>query len=207
MTAILTEEHLRLVQRLRKAALLILAVAAIAVLPFVGSAWSEAVHDGLETFGIGLMIVAITGRAWCSLYIGGRKLRALVTTGPYSVSRNPLYLFTFIGVFGLGLQTGAVLPAAVLACLTVAVFATVVPYEELALRGIFGPEYITYCARVPRYWPRFSTWQDSKRLEVEPATIVRTVADALPLLLAYPVMEAFEYLQNAGLIDAAFAIY
>jgi protein-S-isoprenylcysteine O-methyltransferase Ste14 len=207
MIAIPTELPLRLVQRIRKAALLIAGALAIAILPFVGSAWSESVHDNLEVIGIALMIIAIAGRAWCSLYIGGRKLSALVTTGPYSVSRNPLYLFTFIGVFGVGLQTGSILPAAVLACLTFVIFAVVVPYEERALHDAFGVKFDAYCARVPRYRPRFDTWRDSKKLEVNPAKIVRTVFDALPLLLAYPVMEAIEYLQNAGFIETAFAVY
>jgi protein-S-isoprenylcysteine O-methyltransferase Ste14 len=207
MIAVPTEPSLRLVQRIRKAALLVAGAVAVAVLPFVGSAWSETVHDNLEVIGIALMIFAIAGRAWCSLYIGGRKLSALVTTGPYSVSRNPLYIFTFIGVFGVGLQTGSVLPAAILASLTVAIFAMVVPHEERALRGAFGATYDAYRARVPRFWPRFDVWRDSKKLEVNPAKIVRTVVDALPLLLAYPVMEAFEYLQSAGYIGAAFAVY
>jgi protein-S-isoprenylcysteine O-methyltransferase Ste14 len=196
MITVLTELSLGHVQRIRKA-----------ILPFVGSAWSEFVHDGLEFIGIVFIIIAITGRAWCSLYIGGRKLKALVTIGPYSASRNPLYLFTFFGVFGVGLQTGAILPGAVLACLTAAVFAMVVPHEERALQTIFGAEYDAYRAQVPRYWPRLENWRDTRSLEVNPAMILRTVADALPLLVAYPTMELCEYLQNAGIIGTAFAVY
>lgn len=207
MISVSTDLHLRNVQRVRKAVLLVSGAVALTILPFVGSAWPEYIHDGLEGIGMALIVIAIAGRAWCSLYIGGRKLKALVTIGPYSASRNPLYLFTFMGVFGVGLQTGAVLPGAVLACLTVAVFAMVVPHEERALHEIFGAEYDAYRNRVPRYWPRFDVWQDSHRLEVNPAVIARTVADALPLLIAYPAMEIFEYLQNWGIIGTLIAAY
>ena len=202
-----TERHLRNVQRLRKGVLLIAGAVALAILPFVGSAWSETVHDGLETLGLSLVVIAIAGRAWCVLYIGGSKLKELVATGPYSVSRNPLYLFTFMGVFGVGLQTGAILPGLILAALTTAIFAVVVPHEEHALQTIFGADYDAYRARVPRYWPRFDAWQDSHRLLVDPAAIRRTVADALPLLVAYPAMELCEYLQNAGIIGTLVAVH
>ncbi len=55
-------------------------------------------------FSIGLILVAIgsIGRLWCMLYISGHKTKTLITTGPYSLCRNPLYCFSFIGTIGLG---------------------------------------------------------------------------------------------------------
>ena len=41
-----------------------------------------------------MILICILGRTWATLYIGGQKQRELVTKGPYSVVRNPLYLFT-----------------------------------------------------------------------------------------------------------------
>ena len=48
----------------------------------------------IEMAGLVLILVCILGRTWCTLYIGGLKKRELVTAGPYSVVRNPLYVFT-----------------------------------------------------------------------------------------------------------------
>ena len=55
-------------------------------------------------FFIGIILVGIAsfGRLWCSLYIAGYKTDNLVTEGPYSMCRNPLYFFSFIGALGVG---------------------------------------------------------------------------------------------------------
>jgi len=41
------------------------------------------------TIGLALIIVAVVGRAWCSLYIGGRKAAELVTAGAGEVVASP----------------------------------------------------------------------------------------------------------------------
>ena len=55
---------------------------------------------GCTMVGIGTM-----GRVWCSLYICGYKSDSLVTSGPYSMCRNPLYLFSLLGSIGVGFAT------------------------------------------------------------------------------------------------------
>jgi protein-S-isoprenylcysteine O-methyltransferase Ste14 len=40
-------------------------------------------------------------RLWCSLYISGYKNSQLITSGPYSLCRNPLYFFSFVGFAAL----------------------------------------------------------------------------------------------------------
>src|SRR6187399_1591484 len=70
-------------------------------------------HETVERSGFFLILIAIVGRTWCSMYISGRKLAALVTDGPYSISRNPLYLFSSIAAFGVGAQFGSIVIAAI----------------------------------------------------------------------------------------------
>src|SRR3979409_629170 len=88
---------------------LLLGAASIGALFIFGAPrWSADVETVIEWAGRALIVVCILGRTWCSLYIGGRKTSRLVTAGPYSVSRNPLYVFSVIGAVGIGAQLGAV---------------------------------------------------------------------------------------------------
>lgn len=141
-------ERLRRVQLVRKAVLLAAIIAALVVAALTRSLHgAEDFHETWEAVGLALIVVCIVGRAWCSLYIGGRKKAEIVDRGPYSVSRNPLYLFSFMGAFGLGAQTGSFTLAAAFLVLTVAVFYVTVRREEdwLAaslrriLSGLQGP--------------------------------------------------------------------
>ncbi|MGC8720258.1 MAG: methyltransferase family protein, partial [Thermodesulforhabdaceae bacterium] len=58
-------------------------------------------------FIVGIILVGIAsmGRLWCSLYIAGYKKSRLITQGPYSMCRHPLYFFSFLGWVGVGLTT------------------------------------------------------------------------------------------------------
>jgi protein-S-isoprenylcysteine O-methyltransferase Ste14 len=106
-------------------------------------------HEAIERGGVFFILTGIVGRTWCSMYIGGNKLRRLVTEGPYSLTRNPLYLFSAIASFGLGAQLGSIVFALLCAAATIAIFLIVIRHEERALAGLFPAEYTTYKAQVP----------------------------------------------------------
>lgn len=187
------------VQKIRKAVmgLGILAVLAVAVL--TQSAWGGGeFHELVEAFGLALIALCIVGRAWCSLYIGGRKKAEIVDRGPYSISRNPLYVFSFIGAFGVGAQTGSVTLALLFLAVTFAVFWFTVRREEAWLTEAFGAPYLAYVARTPRFGPDFSKWKDEGTLEIRPRFFLTTLRDGLVFLLAVPLFESIEKLQSIG---------
>jgi protein-S-isoprenylcysteine O-methyltransferase Ste14 len=76
---------------------------------------------------------------------------ALVTTGPYRFTRNPMYLGIVLTLSGIAL-TVATLPflLAPLAFFLI-INATQIPREEATLTGIFGDEYTRYRQRVRRW--------------------------------------------------------
>src|SRR4051812_21270939 len=57
----------------------------------------------LEVVSFLILLVGAMGRVWVSAYISGRKYNELVTDGPYSMMRNPLYFFSFLAYVGAGL--------------------------------------------------------------------------------------------------------
>jgi peroxiredoxin len=82
--------------------------------------------------------------------VGGVKDKVLQTTGPYSITRNPLY----VGGFCFALSIAFFLKSSSLALLTLAASAAyvrwVVPAEEEVLESIFGEAFREYKRRTPR---------------------------------------------------------
>lgn len=188
------------VQAVRK--IVLYAVVAVGVFVFAVTASiypsGETTHEMIEWLGIVLIVACILGRTWSSLYIGGRKIEEFVQTGPYSVMRNPLYFFSFLGAAGVGMQVGSVVLGLVCTILAWIVFYTVVRQEEQVLEARYGAAYRDYLARVPRFLPKPTLWHDEPTLTIRPPRVLMTFADALIFLLAVPLAELFERLQDAG---------
>ncbi|MEJ1158110.1 methyltransferase family protein [Prosthecomicrobium sp. N25] len=198
------DEHARLrrLQKRRKLALALASVLLFGLLAFVSSPdWFGGLwHEGVELLGLVLIGVAIVGRVWCTLYIGGRKAAEVVDTGPYSISRNPLYLFSFVGSFGIGAATGSLVAAVLVTAMVVAVFTVVVKGEERSLAALFGPAYADYCRRVPRFGPAFSLWRDMETVTVQPRLLWHTLRDGLVFFLVVPLFEFVDLLQAKGML-------
>lgn len=158
------------------------------------------IHEMIEWFGIVSIVICILGRTWTSLYIAGRKIEELVTDGPYSVTRNPLYFFSIFGAAGAGAQLGSVIAGVVFGAMAWTVFYVVSLQEERVMMDRHGQAFVDYCATVPRFLPNPKLWRDVPTLTIIPPKILRTFADAMFLLLAVPVSEGFEHLQNLGVL-------
>lgn len=157
-------------------------------------------HELIEWVGIVLIVVCIIGRTWTSLYISGRKITELVDVGPYSVTRNPLYTFSILGAVGFGAQQGSILTALTFGVLAWLAFAVVATREERLLDELHGAAYAGYRAQTPRFFPNLRLWRDVPTLTVIPSRVAATAADATIFLLAVPVAETFEWLQQIGVL-------
>lgn len=189
---------LRAVQRRRKYVVAACLVLMLGLVGATGSSWAAeaTVRELIEGVGLLMIGAAIVGRAWCSLYIGGRKTHELVQDGPYALTRNPLYVFSFIGAFGVGAQTGSLTLAIVFTVAAVAVFLPVIRREEAFLASAFPDRFPAYVQRTPRLVPDFRLWRPSEALVVQPAFFLRTLADGLPFLLAWPLFELVAHWQD-----------
>ncbi len=191
---------LQAVQKVRKVAVLaflIMLVGLALVSQSLGGADSRW-HETVEAAGLAAIVFSIVGRAWCSLYIGGRKRAEIVDRGPYSLTRNPLYIFSFFGAFGVGAQTGSVTIAMLFVLASFLVFSLTVSREEAWLEQAFGQTYRDYKSRTPRFMPRFGLWRDEDELTIRPAFFLLTIRDGLVFLLAIPIFEAVDFAQTEG---------
>lgn len=196
-------------QRKRLLVVQCLSIAAIGSLLFSRPGWDEAsiLHEVVEMTGFALILVCIFGRLWSILYVGGRKNSELAVSGPYSISRNPLYLFSTIGAFGIGLMFGSIIVAAFLGVCAYAVFGMTTRKEEVFLRGKFGPKFDAYAARTPRFWPKPWLYQDEHQHTFSTQALRSTFFDALYFLAVFPAIEGIEYLQVIGYLPTYFWLF
>jgi protein-S-isoprenylcysteine O-methyltransferase Ste14 len=76
---------------------------------------------------------------------------AIVTDGPYRVTRNPMYVSLAALYAGAALFMNSWWPLALLPLVLIVVDRTVIAREERYLRSAFPVEYAAYCARVRRW--------------------------------------------------------
>lgn len=88
------------------------------------------------------------GAAWAP-FVSVKKEQKLVTSGPYSLCRHPMY--TSVLLFGLGsaLATGSWLVGGAWVSMVAALCVARVPQEEAVVRRAFGQQYQRYAASVP----------------------------------------------------------
>jgi len=193
------------VQLIRKYSAAILVLLAGALLMLVQPVFEDGQlpHYLIEFAGTVALLSGIAVRLWCALYIGGRKKVTLVTHGPYSLTRNPLYLGTTLCAVGIGLQAGMLSVGIICGLLCWALFWAVVREEEMFMLDRFGTDYAWYCVRTPQFWPDFSLYKDdAESRSFDPASLWRTVRDSSLFILAIPLTELIENLHTSGALPS-----
>lgn len=185
----------------RWVALAVLAFALLAEPPELSGLWWA---DVSEVIGFLMLGLATFGRLWCLMFIGGLKNSDLVTDGPYSVVRNPLYLFSFVGAVGVGLAIEQPFIALVLGTVFAVYYRSVVRREEHTLRARFGERYFAYQNKTPRWIPRCSQYRESAQITVAPRWMRKGMLDAMWFLLAFLAWELIEDLHKFGLLPVLF---
>lgn len=160
------------------------------------------INEILTLAGYSLLIVAALGRIWCSVYICGRKDDELCQDGPYSVCRNPLYVFSFLGMIGFALGARNLPILIVMVPVYWAFYLPVIAGEERRLAGKFGDAYKEYSAKVNRLLPRFKTFWSQTRLQIDPRTVSHTLLDAVWFFIAILLLEIHRYLQSPQIAEA-----
>lgn len=92
-------------------------------------------------------------RIWAAAYICARKSVDVVTTGPYSLCRNPLYWGTLLMVAAFPLLIKSPLLAVTMLPIILLYLFAVVPVEEAVMQSRHGATYTAYCQSVSRWWP------------------------------------------------------
>ena len=193
---------------MRRLVLAILVIVLLTALLFGQSVFppDTTVHETVEMVGVLLIFLGIVGRLWSTLYIGGRKSEEVVSGGPYSMTRNPLYVFSTMAAAGVGAQMGSVLATLGFGLLCAVAFHIVILREEKYLKGIFGVPYEAYMARVPRFIPNLSLYDEGDTGSFRPKLLLNTLLDGLVFLAAMPFFESIDAMQQSGVLPVLFRL-
>jgi len=145
------------------------------------ASWSNqgAFPQGIDFLAFALVVLAVLGRIWCSLYISGYKEDRVVTEGPYAIVRNPLYVFSFLGALGLGLATRHLLIITLIMFSFLIYYPLVVLAEEKNLLKKFGQEYLAYINTAPRFFPRRFVLVEPDTYPVRPRHVRRALQEVV----------------------------
>ena len=134
-------------------------------------------------YGMPLILIGELIRINAVSYAGGvtRTMNvgapSLCTSGPYSRTRNPLYLGNMIIYLGIVLVAGGkhvfTLEGIVFLYFTFQ-YMMIISLEEETLKKLFGDEYISYMENVPRLFPKVTRWTGGLNVH-KPSNLYKTL--------------------------------
>lgn len=155
-------------------------------------------HELCDLMGVMLTSVCAIGRVYATAFLGGHKNTNLIDYGPFSVVRNPLYMFSLIGVAGIALMSNQIVLIVALPVIFYFLYTGLIKREEKHLLETFGPAYEAYCAAVPRLLPNFTKYKAPETVTMSPKLLWNAFRDATVWLIPYCVFELVEFLQAQG---------
>lgn len=156
--------------------------------------------------GFILASLAMVGRIWCSLIITGKKNTSLITTGPYSICRNPLYLFSFIGAIGVGLSTSSITLTLFILLFMLVYYPGVILGEEKILAKIHKDEYKNYCQKVPRFIPNINLFTEPEQYIFKPEIFFKATRDAIWFIWVPALFQLVSYINTLNIIPCSINI-
>lgn len=160
------------------------------------------VGAGCAIGGLGAFV-----RVWSLSHIAGRKRIELVTTGPYSLCRNPLYFSSALLAVGLMLSSGSLLLTLTAVLAFAALYPSVLRKEARELAALHGESYSTYCAGTPAFWPRRSGYREEETTSICPAAFRRGAWSVALFAMMVGLLQLVASLHREGVLPTFFTLY
>lgn len=186
------------VESWRKPATVFVTVFWLLAASVIESRWGEHSLFGIVLLAIGFLLtgIGVLGRVWCLSYIAGRKTEELVTHGPYSLCRNPLYFFSLTGAIGVGLGTGTLTFPILVMLGFAAYYPAVMKSESQRLREEHHDAYDAYLKSTPALWPAVSKFRDIEAITINSKPFRRGTFDTFWFFGALALMHIFAELHH-----------
>jgi len=117
---------------------------------------SSLTYPYLTWIGVFLHIFSVILFVWTHIHLGHswsptisvKKDQKLVTSGPFSLVRHPMYSSVALMGIGLALSTGNLLVSFPYVAVMLSTLNRI-PSEEVVVKQLFGQEYVNYSKQVP----------------------------------------------------------
>ena len=161
----------------------------------------------LFLLGAVLVGIASLGRLWCSVYIAGYKTDRLVTLGPYSMCRNPLYFFSLLGALGVGFASETLIIPFLILIAFWGYYPSVIKSEEAELKRLHKSKFEIYLKNVPMFSPKTSLLKEPEEYIVRPKIFKEHTFHALWFIWFLGIIEIVEGLHELAVLPTIFKIY
>jgi protein-S-isoprenylcysteine O-methyltransferase Ste14 len=151
----------------------------------------------MSIIGFVLVVFGSFGRIWASLYIEGHKTKNLITAGPFSIVRNPLYFFSLIMLLGFSLALKSIyLPLSLLLIFVIFHIPTIAN-EEKKLQNIHGEKFEDYVRSTPRLIPNIFKYKKpeiGEKVLVKISRINGVLIEIMGYLFLYTVIDIIYFI-------------
>ena len=165
--------------RLRDSA--IMAVIAIALIIFTPKMFpnNSLPNEIVGIIGYFLVIICAIGRVYTTAFLGGFKNDKLITYGPFSMVRNPLYVFSFIGVLGISIMSMHIWVMLFAPAMFLFIYIPLIAREETFLMEKYPDDFQQYKTSTPRLIPNLRLYSAPDVVNMKPQLLYNSVFDAV----------------------------
>ncbi|QDT57033.1 hypothetical protein Pan44_50980 [Caulifigura coniformis] len=193
----------------RRAVTAAFAVVALVAATCAPSRWGVETIAGWCFFSTAVVMTAVgaLGRLWAGIFIAGRKSTHLVTCGPYSLCRNPLYFFSAVAAVGVSFSTSTFSFPLALCAIFALYYPALIAIEERRLHARHGKAFEEYRRSTPAFWPRLSNYQEPVTYEFPPRVMRKNIVDAVCFWLLLGAGHILAEFHSEGLLPAIWKVW
>jgi protein-S-isoprenylcysteine O-methyltransferase Ste14 len=194
-------------ERRRKVITASFLVIGVFIILFTRHTWPVGAAGTVFTLsGAALILAGLSGRLWSTMYIGGKKNTSLVTLGPYSMCRNPLYFFSFLAGLGISMVFKNLLLIALYLVVFSFLYPLVIKSEEKRLHKFFGDVFLSYKSSTPAFIPNVLRLKFGESSGLPTGRLWKTFLDGSIFLMFIPLAYLIARLQESGALPTFWSV-
>ena len=189
--------------------LLLILITALVVFDH-GAITNQAVSISFDFIGFALVLIGGFGRIWASLYIEGNKIGKIISKGPYSMMRNPLYVFSLILLTGYCFAIQSAIIASISIILFALIYLPTIYNEEKRLLDAHNQSYKNYYQKTPRFLPKVSLYEESdsgSEISVNIRNIRNVLVEIAGFIFFFGIIKLLDLLHYMDAIPNFYILY